>query len=693
MNFFKLITNNVLRSTRIYGGYFLSSTFSVFVFFLFSILNFHPQLKNGLGGSSGEIARLAQIGMSVSQVLIVALSFIFLWYSFGIFSKSRKRELSVYVMLGIKPRDLRKLLFGENMVIGTGAIVTGITIGILFMKAILIIVQNILSLTTGLNFYFPTFGILLTVGIYFLLFLLVSFFLTLKIETANLTLLGKSDDMPEKTPKANPFFVLLAFISLGLGYGSLVSFVKMIDQTGLLALLSCVFFTVIATFLFFHQVSIYYYLWKQKSAKYWQGKRLLLTTTGAYRGKENANFFALITCTAAVALVGVSVTASLGSMEANTRNSLPVAIVIDNNYDQTQISEAKQPILQLGAEIVEKLKKANYNPVYETFNLYQFEYFIENRTAEYGEYVSAIAASDYNRVAQAFGLDPLHPKENEILIPAANLADAQRIEEDGSVNKIEVEGFDETLTSREVATSFRLMDYQKTVVVTDAFLAKLLAFNPDNYTHINTYQFIDYKGWNDGSQVNKEIVTELSQRSSAVEKAREELSASDLYDKDPELYSKKWDEIFNTQAFNLKSLYSQYLQKRQANGFILMIGLLIGGVFFLFASSILYFRLFGDLDKEGRFHRSLYQIGLTPKMRHKIITRQLLTMYFLPMSIATLHSAVAFWGIVQLAEVNLWHYFLIIIAVYFIFQLLLFMISRWRYLAHLDLRAENPQAF
>ena len=78
MNFFKLITNNVIRSSRIYGGYFLSSSFSVFVFFLFSILNFHPQLKSGLGGSNGNIATLAAMGMTVSQVLIVALSFIFL---------------------------------------------------------------------------------------------------------------------------------------------------------------------------------------------------------------------------------------------------------------------------------------------------------------------------------------------------------------------------------------------------------------------------------------------------------------------------------------------------------------------------------------------------------------------------------------------------------------------------------------
>lgn len=36
----------------------------------------------------------------------------------------------------------------------------------------------------------------------------------------------------------------------------------------------------------------------------------------------------------------------------------------------------------------------------------------------------------------------------------------------------------------------------------------------------------------------------------------------------------------------------------------------VSSLFFISAS-------FGDLDKEGRLHRSLYQIGLTPKMRHQ----------------------------------------------------------------------------
>lgn len=686
MNFFKLITNNVLRSKRTYGGYFLSSSFSVFVFFLFAILNFHPQLKSGLGGSSDTVASLATMGMTVSQILIVALSFIFLWYSFGIFSKARKRELSIYVMLGIKPRDLRRLLFGENMVIGIGAILTGVTFGLIFMKAILIIVQKILSLPTGLDFYFPTIGIALTIGIYVILFLLVSFFLTLRIETANLTQLGKSDETPEKTPKANPLFALLAFLCIGLGYGAMVYFVRSIYNSNVFILIACVFFTVIGTFLFFHQVSVYYYLWKKKQQKYWQGKNLILTASGVYRGKENANLFALITCTAAVALVGVSVTASLGSTEANTRNNIPIALMINHSNDPNKYdSIAEQPIIEMGEKIYTDLKTAGYKPTYERFNVHQFEY--TDKATETPNYVSLVSASDYNRVAKQLNLSTLNPKDTELLLTASNLEHLEQIENAPRTETVIAEFNNKELLLQEVPVMFKPIYYQQTVIASDAFVDNFIE-TVEYGKHFSIFQLIDYKNWDDGSQVNKSIIANLNQKTVDLQEKIDALHSAESDD----ISDEAWNEVY-ADYFDFESLYNTVLQKRQANGFILMIGLLIGGVFFLFASSILYFRLFGDLDKEGRFHRSLYQIGLTPKMRHQIVTRQLLSMYFLPMLVATFHSAVAFWGLVQLVEINIWHYFFIIIAVYFTLQFLLFWISRWRYLTHLDLRAENPQAF
>ncbi|NLM67234.1 MAG: ABC transporter permease [Enterococcus sp.] len=690
MRFSKLIINNVIRSHRTYLGYFLSSTFSVFVFFIFSILNFHPQLKSGLGGSNHLIAEFAQMAMVVSQLLIVFLSFIFLWYSFGVFAKSRQTDLSIYVMLGIRPRDLKRLLFGENMVIGAAAITSGTLIGLVFMKIILIFIQSLLNITSGLDFYFPTMGILTTVVIYFLLFLLVSFLLIIKIETANLTQLGKSGDMPDPLPKVRFIYVLLSFLLIGSGYGALVYFV--FSLRGFFTLFFVVFATVIGTFLFFHQVSVFYYLRKRQSTRFWKKETFLLTTEGIHRAKENANLFALITCTAAVALVGVSVTATLGSYEATTRNNLPAAFVFSRPSSIHKNTATTTE--NLGQEILTKIKIAGHSASLEEFDTYAFSFRIPTVSSNF--YGSIMRVSDYNRIAKRFKLETLPITENNLFVPAF---DVESIVKNPTEQVIEVPKNEDDysdpyeLNLIDAPFSFRLINYEKTWLASDAFVDRFLNDAQPTDIYGRSYQVIDFPGWENFPDLNNQIIDELNDKVHLFEENMENLhQASEAGKITNEEYAEQWD-IAYQDFFEFTSLYNNWKMKRQANGFILMIGLLLGGVFFLFTASILYFRLFGDLDKQGRYHQTLYQIGLTPKMRRKIIIRQLFTMYFLPLLLATLHSAVAFWGLVQLSGISLWHYYWFIIAIYFVLQLILFTLSCWRYLIHLNVRAENPQAF
>ena len=45
MNFRQLIIRNLRGNFRTYAAYFVSSTFATMVFYIFSLLLFHPQLK------------------------------------------------------------------------------------------------------------------------------------------------------------------------------------------------------------------------------------------------------------------------------------------------------------------------------------------------------------------------------------------------------------------------------------------------------------------------------------------------------------------------------------------------------------------------------------------------------------------------------------------------------------------------
>ncbi|MHC5227707.1 ABC transporter permease [Enterococcus sp. LJL99] len=688
MNFSKLIFNNVTRSARKYFSYFLSSVFSVFIFFMFAMLNFHPQLKRGLGGSSETVSSFAEIGMTASQVLIVLLSFIFLWYSFWTYVKARKAELSVYLMLGMKPRDLRKLLFGENMVIGCCATVTGIGLGVIFSKAMLIVVGKLLHLEKVLSFYFPAKGIVLTLIVYSILFFIVSFLMIIQIQTKNLNQLGKSDLQPQPLPKIHPLLVILAIVCLFLGYSSLAYFVYR-NQTPLL-LVFCVLLTVLGTFLFFHQAIVYFYHWCQKRSFYWRGKNLLTVSDGLYKAKENATMYALIACTAAVALVAICVTTALGSAETGSRSSITPAYVISSNVAEAK----KQPSEELGNQVWKFVTDAGQKGFHDSVATYALKCAMDSSNPDMTDnyyFVYLMKESDYNRLAKKLNLEPLHPDKDELLEPATTINEYNQNKKavpdklkETIIAEFEHEKTRE-LNARKVPVHFKLAPLSRLFIAQDNLVME--SMNVPDIEFQMIYQIIDFKNWQETPELNQKIETFLSEQLDKEQALMDQIinESDSIEEQDKKLAAA------NLQFFNYASKYQIWMEQRQANGMILIIGVLLGGVFFLFAGSIIYFRLFGELDKEGRYHRSLYQLGFQPKQRHQMITRQMLMMYFAPMFVAFSHCAVAFWGIIAIAQMDLWNYFWIINGSYLAVFFLLFLLSRWRYLIHLDLRAEEQQ--
>lgn len=68
-------------------AYFLSTLFSVMVFFTFTVFAFHPALSDGLNKN-------AQIGMLAAAIIIYGFAFFFVLYSMDVFIQSRKKNLA-----------------------------------------------------------------------------------------------------------------------------------------------------------------------------------------------------------------------------------------------------------------------------------------------------------------------------------------------------------------------------------------------------------------------------------------------------------------------------------------------------------------------------------------------------------------------------------------------------------------------
>src|SRR5690625_500265 len=122
----QLVIHNVLRNKRLYAAYFLSSMFTVMVFFTFAIFAFHPTFGDG------DINHNALFGMGVAGGIIYIFSFFFVLYSIRSFLQSRNNEFGLLLLLCMSMRQISFMVFFYNFFICLLATVFVILDGFLF---------------------------------------------------------------------------------------------------------------------------------------------------------------------------------------------------------------------------------------------------------------------------------------------------------------------------------------------------------------------------------------------------------------------------------------------------------------------------------------------------------------------------------------------------------------------------------
>lgn len=113
MNTYKLIFRNVCKNIRDYLIYFLTLTLSVSLFYAFNSISDQPAFSN-MGMTGTLLYRQLGIMLStLSTMIAVVLAFLIL-YANQFLLKRRKKELGVYMMLGMKKGQYFPAVCGRN---------------------------------------------------------------------------------------------------------------------------------------------------------------------------------------------------------------------------------------------------------------------------------------------------------------------------------------------------------------------------------------------------------------------------------------------------------------------------------------------------------------------------------------------------------------------------------------------------
>ncbi|PAF32904.1 ABC transporter permease [Paenibacillus sp. 7516] len=648
MNFRQFAINNVVRNKRIYLAHFLSSTFSVMIFFTYALLLFHPDLKDGLRGSSETVTVLANQGFMIAEIIIFIFSFLFLLYSVGSFLKTRKKEFGIFLIIGMTRKQMNRLLFMENMCIGIAAIAAGIGLGMIFGKLILLICGSLLAVENSLRFYFPLKAIALTAVAFLILFAVIALSSSLLIRKGTLIDLVKSEEKPKPEPKASHLLALLSVVLILGGYAGVFTFVWVIFSFPLL--LGSVVMVIVGTYLLFTQLSVYAIrALKGNQRLFFRKTNVLFLSELTYRMKDNAVMFFMVSVISASAFTGIGTMLAIADPGLSSMTN-PYAFTYANSWDTP---EAEGDIRQIEEMLVDHeipYVKGSYTQLYE------------NKDGS-----NIIKLSEYNHLAKALGYEERTlDKENGAFMTPSNLTARKelrkQVEQGFSPTQVdlEVENYHQQVELSPPATEIVIpVDFKVDIyVISDELFEKMKrAYN----------EFLDLSEDYYSNKMTQFVVEDwMGTRAFA-----------------PELVNSIQDRPRTKGYFMFSALVVDWLNSKQTNGIILILSGLIGIVFFTFAASFTYFRLYADLERDEAQYRMIGKMGLSRPELRKIVTQQLLLMFFLPLLIALIHSSVAFVALQQLVDFSVMGYSLRIFFVFATMQILFFALVRWRYLRHM----------
>ena len=492
-------------------------------------------------------------------------------------------------------------------------------------------------INNGLPFYTPVKAVLLTVITFLFLFFIVSLFTFKMVKITELVELIQAEEKPKPEPKFSILLSLLSLISIGYGYFSVFRF---ISSSSFTTLGMGVLLVIIGTYFLYTQCSVYILHLAKKSESFFLKRTNILTFSELiYRMKDNATMFFIVSIVSAVAFTAIGTTAAIGNRDL---------VRMTNPYTFLYGSLENDKVLNKNLSIIKKhLSDANI-----PYRMASSSYIYTENS------VNVMKLSEYNDLAKALGYQQeTIEKEDEILLIPGVVSQKQEFKNGEYKKNIEVIQGDWTKTFhvKKAVENLVLPHDSRTIYIAvqdQVYDGMPLTSDPVNEEiSYRTYGFVV-----DDWIKTKEISNQLKS----------------IFDKD-----------LRDRDFYFEALTLNLLEAKQKNGLLLMVSILVGIVFFTFAASFIYFRLYTDLDRDQQQYKMISKMGLSKGELKKVVTRQLLLMFFLPIVVAVIHTVVAYMALQQLVDFSIINSSIAILISFICIQVLYFFITRWRYLQKL----------
>ena len=619
----KLAGVNIRKNAKVYVPYLLTCIFTVAAYYMMSALSMNPGIENMKLGS-GSLRVCLQLGVWV----ISLFSVIFIFYTNSFLMKRRKKEIGLYNVLGMGKGHLSRMIFYETLYIAVVSLVVGFGLGILLDKTAFLILANLMEAEVPLGFYISVdtmrnalilFGVL-----YFLIFLnsLQQIHLNNPIE------LLRGGQVGEREPKARWLLALFGILLLGSGYWIAVTITNPVQAFTLFFF--AVILVILGTYCLFTAGSIAILKMLRRNRRFYYKTNHFIAVSGMiYRMKQNAVGLANICVLSTMVLVMISSTCSMYfGMEDMIDKTYARDIEVRVNSDSEEIGEAVdsavEGILQEQGASPQNLVQYLYlNCDAQKINgVYEIRPEKLNNGMAVSEYyaITFTTVDEYNK---AMGTNKTLD-DGEVLLYSGEGS------YDGDVFPLA----DQNWKIREKLTEFPpngaaaiMMTSHLGVVVKDfetlQELEKMQQFPGVDYSDYTNLQYSYAFNLDEDAETEDAIAEKLDY---SFEKLAKEVGKSG-----GSLYMLNVVVKSNERAGYLGLV-----------GGLLFVGVFLGTLFIMATILIIYYKQISEgYDDKERF-TIMEKVGMDKREIRQTIRSQVLTVFFLPLIMAGVHTAFAF---------------------------------------------------
>ncbi|ADZ83295.1 FtsX-like permease family protein [Cellulosilyticum lentocellum] len=220
--FFKLAISNVKKSIKDYLVYFLTLSLSVCIFYIFNAIDSQEVMLN-ISSSQKEILDLLSVSIGYVSIFIsVVLGFLMV-YANKFLIKRRKKELGLYLTLGMNRGTVSRMLILETFIIGLFSLGTGLLVGIFASQALSVVTAKLFEANLkAFVFIFSKGAFLKTICYFSIIYIIIMIFNTMTISKCKLIELiysgKKNERLRVKRIGVSVILFILAVMSLGVAY-------------------------------------------------------------------------------------------------------------------------------------------------------------------------------------------------------------------------------------------------------------------------------------------------------------------------------------------------------------------------------------------------------------------------------------------------------------------------------------------